>query len=181
MGIAKSVIYYTISEINDDRWTPYAMAAAETTTQWWVGVICRRYVRWIRHITIDCTPLRGGRRRRHGYGSWLFRVVNEVVGRVNFILVSCDMMWRHFVSYLNFGMRLVQLWEQNRNCVLGRKCHSSFVAAFKCVSGFEMRIFCMSRYILYHYRYTKLTLSTGFPTFCMYEFDVIGLQSKNSN
>ena len=37
---------------------------------------------------------------------------------------------------------------------------------------FEMRIFCMSRYLLYHDRYTKLTLSTGFPTFCMYEFDV---------
>jgi len=79
---------------------------------------------------------------------------------------------RPFGYYYQFGgHRSLRVWCYHGviEAVLGRKCHSSFVAAFKCVSVFEMRIFCMSRYILYHYRYTKLTLSTGFPTFCMYD------------
>ena len=45
-----------MSEINDRRWTPFPMAAAETTTYYWLGVMCRQYTRWRRGITIDCIP-----------------------------------------------------------------------------------------------------------------------------
>ena len=55
-----------MSEINDRRWTPFPMAAAETTTYYWLGVMCRQYIRWRRGITIDCIAYAADSRRRSG-------------------------------------------------------------------------------------------------------------------
>ena len=55
------------SEVNDRRWTPFPMAAAETTTYYWLGVMCRQYIRWGRGITMDCIAYAADSRRR----SWL--------------------------------------------------------------------------------------------------------------
>ena len=45
----------------------------------------------------------------------------------------------------------------------------------------DEKMLCMSRYILYYSRYTKLTLSIGISTFCMYEFDVYLLSLPKSH
>ena len=80
-----------------------------------------------------------------------------------------------FGYYYRFGghrSRRVGCYHGVTEAVLGSKCHSSFVAAFKCV------LFLRWEYFLYEQVHTlllpdtKLTLSTGFPTFCIYEFDV---------
>ena len=86
-----------MSEINDRRWTPFPMAAAETTTYYWLGVMWRQYTRWRRGITIDCiSPTR--RIVGDGHGCFVILVV-WIPTRANTRLNCSDTIHMYFRWY----------------------------------------------------------------------------------
>jgi len=62
--IDRGRVLLIMSEINDRRWTPFPMAAAEATTYYWLGVMWRQCTPWRGGITIYCIPYAADSRRR---------------------------------------------------------------------------------------------------------------------